>query len=313
MHQDAEGAALAPESLSPPDLVLAVVGPTASGKTDLALALARRLGGEVLSADMGQLYRRLDAGTAKPPTGSVHLVDVLDPGQLSDAGTYARLAEPVLEDIAARGKLPIVAGGTGFYVQALLEGLPTLPSRDPVLRAALEERGRREGVSALYAELAKRDPEGARRVDGRNMPRVVRALELLTLTGAPLPPRPRRGTRRTRWRAVYVALERPRAELRARIKARAERMFPAMIEEVRRLVPASYRGDEPGFRCLGYSQALACARGELDQGAGLAAMVNATNAYARRQMTWFRRQVIASWLAPETAEAAAADIVHGAA
>ncbi|MDE2290927.1 MAG: tRNA (adenosine(37)-N6)-dimethylallyltransferase MiaA [Elusimicrobia bacterium] len=293
-------------------LVLAVVGPTASGKTDLALALARRLGGGVVSADMGQLYRRLDAGTAKPEGAAraeVALVDVLEPSQPSDAGSYARLARPAVDGLLARGRLPIVAGGTGLYVRALLEGLDPLPPRDPDVRARLEARP----APDLFAELSRRDPAAASRIDRRNRPRLVRALEVIALTGRTLSEQWTRREGAAPYRTVYVALARGREELRARIRARAERMFPAMVAEVGRLVPASLRGDEPGFRCLGYREALACARGELSPEEGLRALVDATNAYARRQLTWFRRQTPAVWLAPETAQAEAVRLAREAA
>lgn len=298
MHEDAEGPALASESLTPAPLIVAVVGPTASGKTELALSLAGRLGGEVVSADMGQLYRLLDAGTAKPPASSgVRLVDVLDPDEPSDAGRYARLARPVVDGILARGRVPLVAGGTGLYVRALLEGLSPMPPRDPALRARLESRQ----AGDLHAELLRRDPVTAARIDAKNPARLVRALEVIELTGRPLSAQLSEGREAPPWRVLYLALDHPRPELRRRIGARAEAMFPAMVEEVRRLVPASLRGDEPAFRCLGYPQALACARGELAAEEGLRLMVDATNAYARRQLTWFRRQTPARWLAPADA------------
>ncbi|MFA6029261.1 MAG: tRNA (adenosine(37)-N6)-dimethylallyltransferase MiaA [Elusimicrobiota bacterium] len=298
---------------APKSEVIAVVGPTASGKTELALALARRLDGEILSADMGQLYRLLDAGTAKPagrwedgPGGKVflvegtpyHLVDALDPAEETDAGAYARRASAVLEDVLRRGRRPIVCGGTGLYVRALLEGLAPLPPRDPALRAELERRAAAEGRAALHAELERRDPDAARAIPPNNLQRVVRALEVCALTGKPfsaLAVRPPAGERR----AEYLAVERSPAELRERIRARTQEMFPRMVEEVRRLVPTRLRGDEPGFRCLGYPEAVACAAGRLAPAEGLAGMLRATLAYAKRQRTWFRGQTDARWLAPD--------------
>jgi len=261
----------------------------------LALELARRVGGEILSADMGQLYRRLAAGTAKPEPSEVpyHLIDVLDPAEASDAGSYARLARPVLEDALGRGKVPIVAGGTGLYVRALLEGLDELPKADPALRKRLEARG----PSALRAELERADPAAAAKIPAGQLPRVLRALEVLELTGRPISSfwsRPRAAER-----VAYLGLDWTPEALRGRIRERAEAMFPRMIAEVRALVPSPLTGEEPAFRCLGYPQALACARGELSQGEGLAAMIAATNAYARRQRTWFRNQTPTSWLSPE--------------
>ena len=300
--QAAESEALAQE-LNP---ILVVAGPTASGKTDLALALAARLGGEVVSADMGQLYRGLDAGTAKPRgvrRGGVtladgipyHLLDELDIPEPSDAGGYARKAAPVLDDILRRGRRAIVAGGTGLYLRALLEGLDPLPQRDLALRARLEKRSREE----LHAELVRRDPESARRIPPGNRQRVVRALEVCELAGRPFSELCRRGSRPPRYeRVLTLGIERTPEELSRRIRERAEAMFPAMLEEVSRLVPSRFSGAEPGFRCLGYPEALACLRGELSAQQGLEGMIRSTLAYAKRQRTWFRHQAQVRWLDP---------------
>lgn len=315
MQQIAEGPALAAQTLKPlPDapFVAAVVGPTASGKTDLALGLAARLGGEVVSADMGQLYKGFDAGTAKPVGLPVHLIDVLAPHEPSDAGTYARLAASTVADILSRGKLPILAGGTGFYLQALLEGLDELPPRDAGTRSRLEARARAEGSQALHAELARRDPAGAAKVDPRNTPRVVRALEVTELTGRPLSEQWTRGTRPPPYRTLWLGLSWPAEALRARIRARAEGMFPNMVREVRAHLAAGLTGAEPAFRCLGYPEALSVARGELKAEEGLARMVTATNAYARRQRTWFRGQTDTAWLEPAGATAEAARLIEEA-
>lgn len=309
MQQVAEGPALAAQTLKPlPDapFVAAVVGPTASGKTDLALALAARLGGEVVSADMGQLYKGFDAGTAKPVGLPVHLIDVLAAHEASDAGTYARLAGRTVADILSRGKLPILAGGTGFYLQAFLEGLDELPPRDTAVRARLEAAD----LGDLRAELARRDPGTAARIDGRNKVRVVRALEVLELSGKPLSAQ---WTQRPApYRALYVGLAWTPEALRARIRARAEAMFPNMIREVRAHLATGLTGAEPAFRCLGYPEALAVVRGALTQKEGLERMVTATNAYARRQRTWFRGQTETAWLNPDGALAAAARLIEEA-
>jgi len=298
---------LAAQSLN--DRILAIVGPTASGKTGLALVVARRVGAEVVSADMGQMYREVDAGTAKPPGGwsggvfqtegiPLHMTDILDPGVPTDAGAYARRAGAVLEDIRKRGRPAIVAGGTGLYLRALLHGLDPLPPRDPAVRERLLERARREGVRNLHAELGKVDPAAAGSIPETNTHRVVRALEVLEAAGRPIS---------SYWTggesdgslvrpAVYVGLRWEPAALRDRIRRRAEAMFPEMVREVRVLVPDRFTGDEPAFRCLGYREALAAARGETTEEEGLAAMIRTTAAYAKRQRTWFRRQVPTRWL-----------------
>jgi tRNA dimethylallyltransferase len=309
----AEGAALAAARLK--TSLLAVVGPTASGKTDLALELARRLGGEILSADMGQLYKLLDAGTAKPvgkmsalPDGRevnlvegipYHLTDVLDPSESTDAGRYAQLARPVLEDLLRRGKTAIVCGGTGFYVRALIEGLPPLPKSDESVRARLRARAQAEGAAALHEELLRKDPQAADRIPASNLQRVLRALEVLESTGRTFSSfRDEKPSQKME--ASYIGIEHSAAELRERIRLRAADMFPRMISEVRALVPSRFRGDEPGFRCLGYPEALACAQGRLSQEEGLARMVQTSAAYAKRQRTWFRHQANVRWIEPKS-------------
>jgi len=291
-------------------LILVLVGPTAGGKTRLALALAARTGAEVLSADMGQLYRVLDAGTAKPPGAWVggrflaeagparipyHLVDVLDPADATDAGRYAAMADPILGRLSAAGAPVIVAGGTGLYLRALLEGLDPLPKGDAALRERIAARIRSEGGRAAHQELQRRDPEAARRIPPGNTQRLVRALEVLELTGKPISSFWNR-EKPPRYRTRVIGLSWDAAALKERIRERAAAMFPDMLREVRGLVPGRYRGGEPGFRCLGYPEALACARGELAPAAALAGMIRATNAYAKRQRTWFRRQTPAEWL-----------------
>lgn len=272
------------------DQVIAVLGPTASGKSDLALQLARELGGEVVSADSRQVYRELDAGTAKPGY-PCHLVDVADPSEPFDAGRFAQLARAALEDIEARGKVAVVCGGTGLYVRALREGLAPLPRRDDAVRARLTAFAEKEGRPALHARLAAVDPEAAAAIPANNLQRVVRALEVFELTGEPITRLWKRGRAQAspaRWKTYVV--DRPLAELRERIAARAKAMWPAMLAEVARLVPKRYTGKEPGFQSLGYPEALATVRGERSEADGLAAMIAATHAYAKRQRTWFLNQ-----------------------
>lgn len=290
-----------------PPPVLAVVGPTATGKTRFAIALAKQLDGEVVSADMGQLYRRLDAGTAKPPgrwKSDVyvvegvphHLIDVLEPTEPTNAAAYAALALPVLERIRKRGKRPIVAGGTGLYVKALLEGLDDLPKGSPSLRKRLLARAEREGRAALHSELSRLDPKTAARIPAGNIHRLVRALEVVELTGRPISSFWRGKSKGRAIRAEYLGLRWEPGALRERILRRTRSMFPAMVREVSRLVPSKFSGREPGFRCIGYPEALACARMSLPIEEGLERMLRATLAYAKRQRTWFRRQAPVRWV-----------------
>lgn len=272
--------------------MIVIAGPTASGKTELAVALAERLGAEIVSADSRQVYRRLDAGTAKPTASQRRrvrhwLIDCADPSESYDAGRFAREASAALKDVAKRGRRAIICGGTGLYLRALLEGLAPLPARDEAVRgrfAALDP-------AALHARLAAVDPEAAAAIPKGNSQRLVRALEVHELTGKPISRHWKEGRRGAAGPARTLVLELPTAALRERIERRAESMWPALLEEVRGLVPREYSGREPGFSSLGYREALACAAGSLDPRAGLKDMISQTHAYAKRQRTWFRGQL----------------------
>lgn len=299
---------MASQGVTPSEPILAVVGPTASGKTELALRLARRLNGEIISADMGQMFKTLAAGTAKPKgkwsrgvykvSGvPYHLVDILDPDQQPDAGKFAVLARSVIADVRRRGRRPILAGGTGLYLKALFEGLAPLPRSEPALRARLAKRSN----ESLYRELTRRDPEAAKLVPPDNPHRLVRALEVFILSGRPISALWKRSSARTTLEARYLGVQWPPEKLRERIRVRAESMFPKMLAEIRRLVPEHFTGSEPGFRCLGYPQAVSVTRGKMDRAAGLQKMIWATNHYAKRQRTWFRNQTPVRWLTPAEA------------
>ena len=275
--------------------MLVIAGPTGSGKTALAIELAKRLGGEIVSADSRQLYRRLDAATAKPTPAERAavrhwLVDAAEPSESWDAARWAREAKAAVLDIRRRGKVPIVCGGTGLYLRALLEGLSPLPPRDEALRARLSREAEEKGRAALHARLASLDPEAAASIPPGNLQRVVRALEVALLTGAPLSAS--RGRREGGLGgAVCVVLEVPADELKRRLEARARAFWPALLAEIRTLVPAEYTGDEPAFTSLGYREALAFARGESSEAGAFASLLKSTFAYAKRQRTWFRTQL----------------------
>jgi len=291
-----------------------IVGPTASGKTELALSLARALDGEVLSADSRQVYRELCAGTAKPARdrqGRVegipyHLVDCVPITEPFDAGRFAALTRARLAEIRGRGRVAIVAGGTGLYIRALLEGLCALPPRDETLRRALEEEARIHGRARLHERLSRVDPEAAAAIPANNIQRVVRALEVYELTGRPIS---------SHWRedkkipseeqivpSAILRIDWPPEALRQRISARAESMWPRMLAEVRELL-RRFSGEEPGFRSLGYPEAVACVRGTLAPEEGLRRLISSTCAYARRQRTWFRHQLSAQAVAGADLEA----------
>lgn len=224
-----------------------------------------------------------------------HLVDCVPLTEPFDAGRFAALAREKAGEIRARGRLPILCGGTGLYVRAFLEGLCPLPRRDEGLRARLEEEARVRGRAWLHERLARVDPEAAAKIPANNIQRVVRALEVFELTGKPISRHwsehhePSGGSIRP---LAVLRIDWPAEELRRRIAARAESMWPLMLDEVRGLL-RRYRGDEPGFQSLGYPEAAACARGGLSREEGLSRLTAATNAYARRQRTWLRSQLAA--------------------
>jgi len=270
------------------DEVIAVVGPTASGKTELAIALASKLDGEIVSADSRQVYRRLDAGTAKPPRGlpvAYHMIDVVEPSEAYDAGRFGAAARELFDEIRARGRRPILCGGTGLYARAALDGLSPLPRRDEALRRRLAQ-----DPEALRRKLASVDPQAAASIPPGNVQRAVRALEVYELTGKPISAHWREGRARALPRKI-LSIRWETQALSARIEARARALWPALLLEAERLLAGGYKGDEPGFQSLGYPEAVACARGEMSGPEGLASMIKQTLAYAKRQRTWFRHQL----------------------
>jgi tRNA dimethylallyltransferase len=273
------------------------VGPTASGKSALALRLAEERGGEIVSCDSLQVYRGLDIGSAKPTAEERarvrhHLIDVRDPDESFSAADYARLAREALADIRARGRLPIVAGGTGLYLRALLLGLFEGPSRDEALRARLESMAARFGDARLHRVLRRVDPSAAARIHPTDRLRIVRGLEVYRATGRPMSEQQRAGAEPLRGFRVRVAgLLPPREELRLRVEARTREMFErGLVDEVRRLRAAGYPADLRPLRAIGYRQALAVLDGRLSEGEARRSIETETLQYAKRQRTWFRHQ-----------------------
>ena len=280
--------------------VVAVVGPTASGKSDLAVDLALELGGEVVNSDAMQLYRGMDVGTAKLGLDERrgvphHLMDVLDVTQEASVAAYQRESRRVLADIAARGRRPLLAGGSGLYVRAALDHLE-IPPTDPAVRARLEAEADQVGSEALHRRLAERDPVAAQRILPSNARRVVRALEVVELTGRPFSatlPDPTYVLP-----AVQVGLTVPRPELDERISLRVDRMWAAgLVAEVRRLVGDGLREGRTASRALGYAQVLRHLDGECTEDEAREETVRATRKFARRQESWFRRDPRVVWLA----------------
>jgi tRNA dimethylallyltransferase len=283
--------------------LVVVAGPTASGKTALAIALARRLGGEIVNADSQQVYRGLDVGTAKPTREERaavphHLLDVAEPGEGMDAARYVALADAAIAAIVARGRLPIVAGGTGLYVRALLHGVVEAPGRDPALRAALEDEAARLGRPALHARLAAIDPDAAARIRPNDLVRIVRALEIAAGGRRPSELFAAHAFAEDRHDATLLALDVPRPELHARIDARAAAMFSGGILDEARALLARHAGAPPAKLPIAYAEAIAVVRGELPLDEAILRVRAAHRRYARRQVIWLRRERGVEWIAP---------------
>lgn len=281
-------------------LVVAVVGPTATGKSDLAVDLALALGGEVVNADASQLYRGMDVGTAKLPLPARHgvphhLLDVLEVTQDASAARYQAAARAAVADVAARGRVPVLVGGSGLYVRAALDEL-VFPPTDPAVRARLEAEAERLGAAALHARLAATDPVAAAAILPGNTRRVVRALEVAEITGRPFSATMPR-ERRYAVPAVQVGLRSERARLVERIDARVTAMLAeGLVEEVRGLLGRGLREGGTARRALGYAQVLQALDGHLTLEEAAEATRGATRAYAKRQVSWFRADPRVRWL-----------------
>jgi tRNA dimethylallyltransferase len=302
--------------VSAPPLV-AVVGPTATGKSDLGIALARALGGEVVNADAMQLYRGMDIGTAKVGPAERagvphHLLDVLDVTETASVAAYQRDARAVVERLRAAGRTPVLVGGSGLYVQAVVDELD-FPGTDPALRAELEAELAESGAEAMHARLAAVDPAAAEVVLPSNGRRIVRALEVIALTGRPFPARlPTAGP--PRYGAVLLGVDRPVAELDDRVARRVARMFAAgLVDETRTLLAAGLRDGLTASRALGYQQVMAALDGDGDLLAAAEETAQATRRFIRRQRSWFRRDRRVHWLDGAAADLAECAIAHVAA
>jgi tRNA dimethylallyltransferase len=286
--------------------LLIVLGPTAVGKSRVAVELALRFGGEVISGDSIQVYRGFDIGTDKPAAETRrgvphHLIDIVGPDVQFTAADFVREALAAARAIAGRGRLPIVAGGTGLYLKALCDGLFPGPGRDPALRAALEAEVREKGLETLYRRLEALDPEYAAKVRGRDRVRIIRALEVHAATGRPISEHFRATASPLQGRRVVrLGLRLEREELNARIDRRVDRMFErGLVDEVRGLVARGIPESAPPFRALGYSHALRHIRGEIGRDEAAALTKADTRRYAKRQMTWFRKMPGVAWFPPD--------------
>ncbi len=287
---------------TPEPLLLVVLGPTGSGKSALALALAEHFHGEIVNCDAVAVYREFEIGTAKPGVAERarvphHLLDWVDPNGYITAGEYARVARRVVAEIRDRGNLPIVVGGTGLYLRALLEGLFSGPERSEELRQRLRERARHKGPGYLHRLLDRLDRKAAAKIHPNDFPKLIRVIEVCLTARKSLSEMWEHGRRPLEgFRVLRLGLNPDRNRLYQRINERAARMFASgLVEETRQLLERYGAGASP-FRSLGYKQALERIRGESDDAAALQAAQQAHRNYAKRQMTWFRRESGVEWL-----------------
>ena len=294
-------------------IAIALMGPTASGKTALAMEWAQRLHGEIVSVDSALVYRGLDIGAAKPEAAMLaavphHLIDVREPWQPYSAAEFAADARVALQAIAARGKTPILAGGTGLYFQALLEGLAPMPEADPVIRAIIADEAAEKGWPALHAELAGIDPRAAAKIKATDPQRIQRALEVFRLSGIPISQWQAMPARdRLPFRVLKLVLSpRDRAVLHQRIELRFDAMLEAgFLQEVRRLrdLPQLRAIDKPldlpAIRAVGYRQAWEYLDGALPEAEFRDRAIFATRQLAKRQLTWLRGERDARWFDPQ--------------
>jgi tRNA dimethylallyltransferase len=277
-----------------------VAGPTAVGKSEIALRLAEQLGGEIISADSMQVYRGLDIGTAKPSPAERarvphRLIDICDLTDNFDAAQFVRLAQKSVEEIQARGRVPIFCGGTGLYFKAFLSGLGEAPATNPELRAELEA----VSFEALLRELRERDPAAYAQIDKQNPRRVIRAVEVIRLTGKKF------SEQRAEWKAQcavpdktnFYCFTRTPADLHARINARVDAMFArGLVEETRGLLQRGLEQNKTAMQAIGYRQVAEHLRGERPLAETVELVKSRTRQFAKRQLTWFRRQLGPEWI-----------------
>jgi tRNA dimethylallyltransferase len=284
-----------PDPIPPANRPLLLAGPTAVGKSEVALALAERLGGEIVSVDSMQVYRGLDIGTAKPTPEERrrvphHLIDFVDLNESFDAAQFVRLAQAAVAGIQSRGRVPILCGGTGLYFKAFLDGLGEAPPADAALRAELEQAP----LAGLLAELERSDPVTFQRIDRCNPRRVIRAVEVVRLTGKPF------SAQRASWPAAKAELDpngsiwlmlRDSHDLLARINARVDLMFRSgLVAEVQALMPQGLELNKTALQAIGYRQVVEHLRGERSLAETIELVKVRTRQFAKRQLTWFRRQ-----------------------
>lgn len=282
-------------------IVPILAGPTAVGKTSISIELAKQLNAEIISADSRQVYKHMDIGTATPGQAQLdevphHFVSILEIDDTYTAGRFAREAQSVIEEIFARNRLPLVVGGAGLYIKALIDGLFQSPSRDDVVRADLYHEVEQDGVEKVYERFQSLDPEYAREVHPNDVKKIVRALEIYEVTGA----KPSEHFQQTHQALPYkydiLGLRRKRKTLYQRINHRVDLMFQAgLVEEVRTILDMGYTGDENALQTVGYQEVIQYLRGEISLEKAKQQIKTNSRHYAKRQLTWFRNQHRTTW------------------
>ena len=291
--------------VQPATAIPVIVGATASGKSRLACRLADAIGARIISVDSRKIYRRLDIGSAKPSPEVIArynygMIDVVDPDEQYSAYQYARAAVALIEQTIASDRIPLLVGGTGFYLRALKDGLFDGPDADPEIREEIERSALATGWKAVYEKLQEVDPETASHIDPHNKVRLTRALEVYYLTGTPISALQRSGGyQRPPWKFLLFGIDLPRAQLYDNIGIRTELMVKrGLFDEVRSLLDSGIGSDAPGLRTVGYAEVLDYLVGKTDQRSTIEKIKINTRHYAKRQLTWFRRQEKVSWLTP---------------
>ena len=290
-------------------LVIAVMGPTAVGKTGLVLQLAKDLGGEIVNADSMQIYRFMDIGTAKPTAAERaavvhHLLDIVDPDQDFDASLYIQLARKTIKKLVEEGKVAIAVGGTGLYLKALFHGLFPSAHSDQVIRQRLRREGEKDGGVNLYQRLKKIDPSTAARLHANDLFRIIRALEVWECTGKPMSVlQKEHGFQENPFIALKIGLELPRSQLYERINSRVEKMMElGLLSEVRELLSRGYGPHLKSMQALGYRHMVQHLKNGAEITEAVRKMKRDTRNYAKRQMTWFRRDQEINWFHPKEVE-----------
>ncbi|MEW5806767.1 MAG: tRNA (adenosine(37)-N6)-dimethylallyltransferase MiaA [Acidobacteriota bacterium] len=284
------------------DTLIIIVGPTASGKSRLALFLAQRLNAEIISVDSIQVYRRLNIGTAKPDINVLkqiphHMIDVAEPGDDFSLGHFVRSAERIIQEIWKRRKLPLLVGGTGLYLRGLLKGIFEAPARDEEIRKSLRMLAEEKGIEHLHSLLHEVDPASARRISGHDSQRIIRALELHRKTKKTMSELiQEKSFGQDRYASVKVGVNTKRARLYRNIEERVEEFYKnGLVEEVRSLLESGVDPECKAFNAVGYRETVSYLRGEIDRDKMIALVKRNTKRFAKRQMTWFRKEENIQW------------------